>query len=619
MVKLPSLQTLAQQTVSIIKRFPLTILSAVVLTAICIHLTHRGTDFREGNDYLLSKIAMCCGLGLSFFLAVSLFSEANDYSRNIKIILQLIALGIITGYYFTIEKYENFNLDTVTRYTLYILASHLFVAFSPFTGPNRINGFWQFNKTLFLRLLLSGLYTGVLYGGIAIAFLLMDGLLHITIQFTKYAYTWYILFGILNTFIFLGGIPKDLHMLESDVSYPKGLKAFTQFVLLPLVSLYLLILYIYFTKIIIHWSLPKGYVSYLVISFSIMGILSLLLIYPVRNNEENQWIKIFSRWFYVALYPLIVLLAISIFHRLDDYGITEHRYFILLLALWLVFIAAYFLVSKKENIKIIPISLFIISILSSFGPWGAFSISHYSQKNRLEKLLTANGILVNDKVVKASKSISDSDRDNIQSIVRYLEDANSLKILQPWFTQNLDSVHPSSQRDYITATDSILKIMGISSYSYPYHASGFEFSLANRYYKNSIVVKGYDYYSEFNYHDYSSDGEVSDTAKYHDYFLSGPDTISFVPFHLPCKFGLVKHGKTIAILELDTLITTLHRKYDTNSNSYSINVPQDKFMNEQTGADSIVYRFLFSEIGVVKKNNQYWINELNTVILTKHL
>ena len=42
----------------------------------------------------------------------------------------------------------------------------------------------------------------------------------------------------LNTFIFLAGVPKDLSALEKETSYPKGLKAFTQFVFLPLITLY---------------------------------------------------------------------------------------------------------------------------------------------------------------------------------------------------------------------------------------------------------------------------------------------------------------------------------------------------------------------------------------------
>jgi len=616
MIKVPSIHSLSTQLLGIIKRFPLVIISAILLTTSFIYLTHQHWDLKETHSFLWGKISMCSALGLSLFLATSLLSEAKGYSLKGKAIVQLITLGIILGYYFTIEKYEEFNIDSFTRYTLYIIAAHLFVAFAAFTGHNKINGFWQFNKTIFLRLLLSALYTCVLYAGIALALWLIDDLLHIEIKYTKYLYVWYFLSGVLNTIIFLAGIPKDLSELESDTSYPKGLKAFTQFVLLPLVSLYLLILYIYFGKIIIHWSLPKGYVSYLVLTFSIMGILSLLLIYPIRDNEENKWIKIFSRWFYVALYPLIILLGVSIYHRISEYGITEHRYFILVLALWLVFIASYFLLSKKENIKIIPITLCTFAILTSAGPWGAFSISRHSQKDRLETLLVNNGILVNGKVTKATKSIDDTVRDNIRSIVRYMEEANATKMLQPWFSINLDSIHNNSW-GYSDKTDSILAIMGISGYSYHSTQDGFELESSGN--TASINVRGFDYYSDFSYRHYNRDTASGDTAEDREYLIIGSDSISFTPYHSPCKFALVKHGKTIAVMELYNYITTLRKQLDSTNNEYDINVAPDKFIYDTKGSDSTMYRFRFNSIQLGKTGNKYYIDEIRAAVLSKHL
>ncbi|HTB31177.1 MAG TPA: DUF4153 domain-containing protein [Bacteroidia bacterium] len=622
MVKVPSLQSLAQETVSVIKRFPLSVLSAILLTFSFMWLTHEGWDLKDAEKFFLAKLSMCSALGLSLFIATALLSEAKGHSRNAKIIVQLITLGLIVAYYFTIDNYENFNLDSFTRFSLYIIATHLFVAFAAFTGPNRINGFWQFNKTLFLRGLLSGLYTCVLYGGIALAFWLLDDLLHISIIYTKYAYTWYFLSGILNTFIFLGGVPKDLTQLEADTSYPKGLKAFTQFVLLPLVTLYLLILYIYFAKIVIHWSLPKGYISYLVISFSIMGILSLLLIYPLRNMEENKWIKIFSRWFYVALYPLIVLLGVSIFHRISEYGITEHRYFILVLAIWLVFIAAYFLFGKKENIKIIPVTLFLLAIITSAGPLSAFSVSHHSQKNRLEKILTANGILVNNRIVKTNKAIPDTVSDDINSILRYMENAHTIDLLQPWFTQNLDSIHVDKW-GYANKTDSIIAFMGYTTsyhnrHSSSYSSPDYELNSSISQYRSSTNVKGFDYYSSLSYSFYGfNDSTKMDTSGGENYFVADEDTLYIIPYRIGFKYALQKHNKTISVLELGKFATSLHSKYDTNGSYYTY-VPPDKLYYSDT-AEQVVYRFNFRLIDVRKTGSISYIYTMEGIVLSKHL
>ena len=81
-------------------------------------------------------------------------------------------------------------------------------------------------------------------------------------------------------------------------SYPSGLKMFTQYVLIPLAVIYVVILLSYEAKIIVQWSLPRGLVSSLILGYAVFGILSILLVYPIRNYDDSKWIKIFSRSFY---------------------------------------------------------------------------------------------------------------------------------------------------------------------------------------------------------------------------------------------------------------------------------------------------------------------------------
>jgi len=59
-----------------------------------------------------------------------------------------------------------------------------------------------------------------------------------------------VVIGLFNTLFFLAGIPKN-EELHHELQYPKGLKTFTQFVLVPLVTLYLLILLTYEGRIIL--------------------------------------------------------------------------------------------------------------------------------------------------------------------------------------------------------------------------------------------------------------------------------------------------------------------------------------------------------------------------------
>jgi uncharacterized protein DUF4153 len=206
------------------------------------------------------------------------------------------------------------------------------------------------------------------------------------------------------------------------------------------VTLYLVILYAYLFKIIFtaHW--PSGWVSWLVLGFAVAGIFALLLIYPLRKEAANLWINSYSRFFYLALFPLIVLLWIAIWKRISAHGITEWRYYVMLLGMWLAVMAGYFVFSVRKDIRVIPASLCLLALFSLWGPWSAPGVSLAAQKGRLRSVLEKDGLLVDGKVQPAKAELPLEDRKSISSIVDYLVDMHGYRVLQPWFRNDLDSL-----------------------------------------------------------------------------------------------------------------------------------------------------------------------------------
>jgi hypothetical protein len=90
-----------------------------------------------------------------------------------------------------------------------------------------MNALWQFNKSLFIRVLTSALYSGVLFAGLALAMLAVDKLFDININEKYYLDLWVVSAGIFNTWFFLSGVPSTISSLEDVTDYPKGLKIFT--------------------------------------------------------------------------------------------------------------------------------------------------------------------------------------------------------------------------------------------------------------------------------------------------------------------------------------------------------------------------------------------------------
>ena len=348
MSKFPSLQNVLHATQKTILRFPLETITAICGTICAILLVE--DEERESKE-LLMKIIMSCLLCLVLFLSISLFFLASKKNTIVRFLTSLALGSLAIAFVFNFKK--DITEVEIQQFLVLEIALHLLVSFAGFLPIKyNQNEFWEFNKQLFLRILTAGLYSVVLYLGLAIAITAVEKLFNVEIDNKIYGYTFFIIAGIFNTIFFLNGVPdtnNNEHPLK--LSYPNGLKNFTQYVLLPLISLYLVILICYETKILVTLSLPVGWVSYLVLVFAVFGILSFLLVYPIADERGNLWMRTFNRWFYYLLLPLLGLLFWAILYRIHLYGFTHERYYVLLLSIWLAIVVAYFLFQHISNIR----------------------------------------------------------------------------------------------------------------------------------------------------------------------------------------------------------------------------------------------------------------------------
>ena len=487
-MKVPSLHYLSQKAINAFIRFPFTIISSALGVMLAIYMMEYSDEIDNIFPYLNSLL--CLALGIPLFFLASIFSETKGLSARKLYLVQAGGIVLLLLIYFSLpDKEVSFNISLpYIRYALYNAIIHLAVSFIPYLKNGNLNGFWQYNKSLFLRLLAAVLYSGVLYVGLCIALISLDILFDVEVPDKLWFELFIVIIGFFNTWFFVAGVPENFEELEETKKYPKGLKFFTQYILLPLLILYLLILYAYLFKIVIGWTWPEGIVSYLIVFVSVLGILANLLIYPFRNSEENSWIGKFSTVYYFALVPLIVVLFIAIGMRISDYGITINRYAIVLLGIWLSFTALYF-DFKGTNIKLIPMSLALLMFLVSFGPWGVFSVSERSQVNRLQTILEENQILQNGKIINEaiwyydeekeiytsdnfeenSDKLNDSLYNEVYSIMHYLDDHHGFNSIDEWTMQNMDSLvelklDDSERWRYRSEADIYLQTFGLEQW-----------------------------------------------------------------------------------------------------------------------------------------------------------
>ncbi|RZJ50842.1 MAG: DUF4153 domain-containing protein [Flavobacterium sp.] len=580
MSKLPSLQSVLKATKNTILRFPLEIIIAISGTVCAIILNE--LKYNDPQKELYIKALMSCSLCLVLFLSVSLFFIAAKKNPFLRYFASIILGSLI--FLFVFNFHTKITEIEAQQFFVLNITLHLLVSFAGFL-PRKYNQdqFWEFNKQLFLRILTSALYSFVLYGGLALAVLAVDKLFNIEFYDNIYLHIFFVIGGIFNTIFFLSGVPEtNNEQIPLILNYPKGLKNFTQYVLLPLISLYLVILICYEAKILVTLSLPVGWVSYLVLVFAIFGILSFLLVHPIATETANLWMRTFSRWFYFLLIPLLGLLFWAILYRINLYGFTHERYYVLLLSIWLSVVVGYFLIQKHPKIKFIPISMCIAGLLSIAGPQSANSISKNSQLSRFEDYMQKSD----------SKKLSFEQEQDLSSIVSFLNENYGPEIMVPYTKTKLAKLlkKNKSPNDY--------EIM---------ESLGFEY--------RSEYDRRNDKDSSFYYYFYDREENIVENIQGQDLLFSLSSNNSF-----ECKSCVSINGKTYSLksketdygldLQINQDVIPLHINDFVNKNSnFNRNNDSDKKVVQRIDHPKYTIQLTYiSANGAIKNGNKILMN-----------
>lgn len=612
-MKLPSFQFLSQSVSETVRRFPMVFFSVLTGTIAVLLLIH--SFDKSASENILVKLVLVSALGLPLFFAVHIFCERAQPLPMFKFIIYVVSTGLLVQFYFSLGNLKSATSPNYYRYFFWCVGFHLFAAFSAFYVREEVNGFWQFNKVLFLRFLTAALYSSVLYMGLAGALLAIQELFGADINGKAYTDLWVLIAGFFNTVFFLGGIPKPLDSLNEGSSYPKGLKIFTQYVLIPLVTVYLLILYAYAAKILVQMNLPKGWVANLIIGFSIAGIFSLLLVYPVRELEENKWLKTFSRFFYYSLLPLVVLLFVAIGTRISAYGVTIERYIVAMLGVWLAVITLYFVFSKYKNIIIIPVSLCVFAFGCIIGPWGMFQVSERSQLKRLELLLEKNGSFANGKIIKLSEQkaqlVKIKEFNQINSIFDYLETNHGLKGMAQWLkeTDKNRIFKDSLSKENENCKYEIQKCIGIYGQNYARYTND-ENAMNLTFYCNQfqdvagLNISGYNHIFNFSSYEYEDDKNIDSTGANFQRLRKN-------------ELQLFQNAHLICSVKLDSI--AMHLKNYPRKSEYVYDIKPEQMTFELEGTAGQKLKLMFSNFQLTLTDSSTNVKSVNGYLLSKDL
>ena len=403
-------------------RFPLSFLCATGLTVTSVLETHKVDTF---PDDILARMMLFMAQGAVLALGVQLFAESRKWSLLKSILCALPLLGVLAASVFVPDYYSAMQVFLSAAIFLLLL-------FAPFAG-RRVgeDAVWGFNYLSALAVIFGGVSTMILCLGMSAIFASIKYLFEVGISSNVFADIWIIGWAFFFPVYVLAGIPQDPDREGEACTTPVGVSFIANYLMVPMMLVYTAILYAYGLKIIVQWSLPRGNLAYMVTGFGGVGALTHLAVYPMRLS--GTWLlRLFYKYFYFLLLGPLSLLAVGIWTRITEYGVTEQRYAIVLCLIWLTFLSALHLARRAQmHIKYVPMVLAVLVLVASAGPWSAASVSLNSQYARLQSGLRLAGVLTEDgSVQKTDRNVPFETRKEISSILEFLRERSELPRLR---------------------------------------------------------------------------------------------------------------------------------------------------------------------------------------------
>jgi hypothetical protein len=238
------------------------------------------------------------------------------------------------------------------------------------------------------------------------------------------------------------------------------------------------VLYAYFIKILIEWQLPSNLLGNLVIYYSLISVAALYFGHFTKG--ESRWTRIFCGVFpYLLILPTLMML-LSFIVRISQYGFTEPRYYAVLCVIFVL--RAISIIKLQKKVRVIPLALSILLLVSIFGPLSSFSVSKWSQNRRFERILTEAGMLEDGKIMPDPRAYEET-KSEITQIVAYFDSNHS--------TADLKYIDTEFERSEME------EIFGFGSFYIEKYPKQNVYYLLGDYAKYKIIdVAGYDYFGE---------------------------------------------------------------------------------------------------------------------------
>lgn len=161
------------------------------------------------------------------------------------------------------------------------------------------------------------------------------------------------------------------------------------YIISPATLIYTIILYLYFIKILFSWSLPKGGIAYMVLSFTVIAVLT-KAVQPLLHKQRYNW---YYRYFSIISIPAQLMFWIGVIYRIQQYGFTTSRTYLVICG-FIMSGTLFLFLSKKTGkyLYVASASIILLACFTYIPGITAKNIGIQSQTARIEVLSQKIGI-----------------------------------------------------------------------------------------------------------------------------------------------------------------------------------------------------------------------------------
>lgn len=400
--------------------------ACVTVTAVIAYCLLASLDISNEVSMYLGILAgvLMCGSLMDFTLV--LFGE-NPKHKNTFIFSRIVLwVALMVCYILLVDsKIKDTNSSFAIACACVVGSFALMIPFAGFVGLKDNNDMPAYNLMIKLIIyqVLLGIVQMVLFSGGELLILAISTLFECQAsENVSLGLGITLMWFIICSFYFF--VPRGENLQDSSTDNFRILSKLIQYVFLPLLIVYVIVILIYALRVLIAWELPKGMVSYLVSGVMFTYIFCYVCLYPKLQNIGSKLYRLMHTYIPISLFPLLVLMTVGVIRRVSDYGITPERLYLITLLVWFYGVNIVILVRKTPRIRWIFVSFALLLLLSSAHPLNYTKIGQMVNVAEYEQLLEEYHLTELQEPEEAKKvydNLPDSVRTNIDEKQRYLK------------------------------------------------------------------------------------------------------------------------------------------------------------------------------------------------------